>query len=94
MADDAGDPGARIDHKQKSGALYGVVAVTKPSARPAGEWNDSRLVVAQDHAEHWLNGVMTARYPIDVPFDSPILLQHHASEVRFRNIRIRRMPAN
>jgi len=91
MADDAGDPGARVDDRQKSGALYGVVAVSKPAARPAGEWNGSRLIVMEDHAEHWLNGTLTARYPVDVPFDSPIVLQHHSSEVSFRNIRVRRI---
>lgn len=94
MADDAGDAGARVDDRQKSGALYGVVAVSKPAARPAGEWNESRLVVTDDHVEHWLNGVMTARYPVDFAFDSPLILQYHASEVRYRNIRLRRIPAN
>jgi hypothetical protein len=91
MADDAGDPGARVDDRQKSGALYGVVPVSKAAARPAGEWNESRLLVMDDHVEHWLNGVMTARYPVDFAFDSPVLLQHHASEVRYRNIRLRRI---
>jgi hypothetical protein len=93
MADDAGDGGARVDDRQKSGALYGVVAVSKPAAKAAGEWNESRLVVLADHVEHWLNGVMTARYPVDVPFASPVSLQHHQSEVRFREIRIRRIGA-
>lgn len=91
MADDAGDAGARVDDQQKSGALYGVVAVSRPAAKAAGEWNRSRLVVTEDHVEHWLNGVMTARYAVDVAFDSPLLLQHHASEVRFREIRVRRI---
>ncbi|MBL8226876.1 MAG: DUF1080 domain-containing protein [Bryobacterales bacterium] len=91
MADDAADPGARVDDKQKSGALYGLVAVSRPAAKPAGEWNDSRLIVLEDHAEHWLNGLLTARYPVDVPFESPIVLQHHSSEVSFRNIRVRRI---
>ena len=90
MADDAGDPGARIDDSQKSGALYGVAPVFKPAAKRAGELIESRLFVADDHVEHWLNVVMTALYPVDVPFASPLSLQHHRSEVRFRNIRVRR----
>lgn len=89
MADDSGDPGALIDDRQKSGALYGVVPVSRQAAKQAGEWNSSRLVIAADHVEHWLNGVMTARYPVDAAFESPVSLQHHRSEVRFRNIRIR-----
>lgn len=91
MADDAGDPGARVDDRQKSGALYGIVPVSKANAKPAGQWNESRLLVAEDHAEHWLNDIMTAMYPIDVLFDSPVVLQHHSSEVRIRNIKIRRL---
>jgi hypothetical protein len=35
------------------------------------------------------NGAMTARYETDIPFASAIALQHHTTEVRFRNIRIR-----
>ncbi len=92
MADDSGDGGAIADDRQKSGALYGVVPVSKPIARPAGQWNESRLLVAEDHVEHWLNGQLAARYPIDVAFASPISLQHHGSVVRFRNIRIRPLP--
>lgn len=52
---------------------------------------ESRLLVTDDHVEHWLNGVMTATYPIDVPFDSPVVLQHHSSEVRVRSIQIRQL---
>jgi hypothetical protein len=89
IADDTGDPGARSDPRQRSGALYGVTAVSRSLAKPLGEWNQSRILVTQDHVEHWLNGVLSARYPVDVPFPSPISLQHHVSDVRFRNIRIR-----
>jgi hypothetical protein len=89
VADDQGDPGAKIDARQKSGSLYGIVPVSQPAARAPGEWNESRIVVTEDHVEHWLNGVETARYAVDVPLESPIVLQHHNSEVRFRNLRIR-----
>jgi hypothetical protein len=89
LADDAADPGARVDPEQRSGALYGVTAMDKSGALPVGQWNRSRIVVAREHVEHWLNGVKTAEYPVDLPFASPISLQHHRSEVRFRNLRIR-----
>ena len=91
VADDDGDPGARVDPRQRSGALYAVVPVQRSAARVVGEWNDSRIVVTRDRIEHWLNGVQTVNYRVDVPFASPILLQHHGSEVRFRNLRIRRL---
>lgn len=89
VADDDGDPGARVDNSQKSGALYAVVPVNRAAAKPVGEWNQSRILLTDDHVEHWLNGVETARYAIDVPFASPISLQHHSTVVRFRNLRIR-----
>jgi hypothetical protein len=30
---------------------------TANASRPAGEWNQSRMVVQGDHVEHWVNGV-------------------------------------
>ena len=88
VADDDGDPGARIDPRQRSGALYSVTPVERSEAKPLGEWNESRIVVTADHVEHWLNGKTTARYATDIPFASSIVLQHHTTEVRFRNVRI------
>jgi len=70
VADDDGDAGARVDARQKSGALYAVVPVSRPASKPVGEWNESRILLASDHVEHWLNGVETARYVIDTPFAS------------------------
>ena len=89
VADDDGDPGARIDPRQKSGALYAVTPVGKSAAKPVGEWNSSRILLSPDHVEHWLNGIETARYAIDTPFASPIVLQHPNTVVRFRNLKIR-----
>ena len=65
----------------------------KTAARAVEEWNESRVLVHRDHVEHWLNGLLTAREAVDLPFTSPISLQHHNSELRFRNIRIRAIPS-
>ena len=92
IADDNGDPGARVDPRQRSGALYGVTPVEKSVAKPIGEWNEARIRVTAERIEHWLNGVKTAEFPVDVPLSSPIVLQYHFTEVRFRNLRIRRLP--
>ena len=89
VADDDGDPGARIDPKQRSGALYSVTPVEHFEAKPLGQWNESRIVVTADRVEHWLNGSVTARSATDIPFASAIVFQHHTTEVRFRNVRIR-----
>jgi 3-keto-disaccharide hydrolase len=93
VADDEGEPGTRVDPKQRSGSLYAVTAVERSLAKPVGEWNEGRIVVLPDHVEHWLNGQLTASHATDVPFASTIVLQHHTTEVRFRNIRIKRLGA-
>ena len=93
VADDDGDPGARTDPRQRSGALYSVTPMAHSAAKPLGQWNESRIVVTAESVEHWLNGSVTARYATDIPFASAIVLQHHTTEVRFRNIRIRPLDA-
>jgi hypothetical protein len=92
IADDNGDPGARVDPRQRAGALYGVTPVEKSAARPVGEWNEAHIRVTRERIEHWLNGTKTAEYPVDVPLPSPIVLQYHFTEVKFRNLKIRRLP--
>jgi hypothetical protein len=56
MIDDAGHPDARNGDTHTSGALYDMLAPKRLAAKPAGEWNQSRLVVVGDRIEHWLNG--------------------------------------
>jgi hypothetical protein len=89
VADDEGDAGALRDPRQRSGAFYGVTPISRSAARPAGAWNESRIVVSKERVEHWLNGEKVAETGVDVSFPSPIALQHHNSEVRFRKMRIR-----
>lgn len=44
--------------KQTAGSLYDLVpAAPSNAARPAGEWNASRIVFRGTRIEHWLNGV-------------------------------------
>lgn len=44
--------------KQTAGSLYDLAPATPGSAaRPAGEWNASRIVFVGTRIEHWLNGV-------------------------------------
>jgi hypothetical protein len=58
MLDDTGD--AHRDWRGKvhrTAAFYDIAAPAddKPM-KPAGEWNNSRIVVKGQHIEHWLNG--------------------------------------
>lgn len=58
LLDDANYPNQRGINVHSTGALYSMIQPRKLVARPAGEWNESRLVVKGDHFEHWINGVM------------------------------------
>ncbi len=66
MLDDTGD--AHRDWRgavHRNAALYDLIApaADKPM-RPAGEWNQSRIVVKGKNAEHWLNGRRVLAYEI------------------------------
>lgn len=90
LVDDESNPDSRGQPAKQTGALYGVVAPGTHAARPAGEWNSSRIVVAPGRVEHWLNGVKVVEYR-RVAKRSPIVLQNHHSAVWFRNLRIRQL---
>ena len=59
LLDDDVHPDAKKgkDGNRKTGSLYDLIpaAADKPY-HPAGQWNDSRIVVNGSHIEHWLNG--------------------------------------
>ena len=92
LVDDAGDPGAVRRPTERSGALYSLIAPSKSVVKPAGEFNHSILVVRGRHCEHWLNGEKVVEYGTESePIESPILLQHHGTDVWFRAVRVRRL---
>lgn len=64
MVDDA----SVADAKQQTAALYSVFAprADKP-LRPPGQWNHSRILVQNNHVEHWLNGVKVLAYELGSP---------------------------
>jgi hypothetical protein len=47
-----------------TGSNYALHAPARDVARPAGEWNEVRLVVRGDHVEHWLNGEKIVEYEL------------------------------
>lgn len=56
VIDDTGNADARRGAIRQAGALYDMIAITQPNERPAGEFNQARIVVRGNHIEHWLNG--------------------------------------
>ena len=45
-------------------SVFGLYPFPAGIVRPAGEWNDARLVVRGNHVEHWLNGTMVVEYEL------------------------------
>ncbi len=56
MIDNARHPDAKRGAVYQTGALYSLVPPSTDSARPVGEFNQSRLIVQGNHFQHWLNG--------------------------------------
>ena len=52
----------KLEDWQKSGADYAMHPPSGIAAKPAGEYNRTRIVVKGDHVEHWLNGVKVADF--------------------------------
>lgn len=71
MTDDAANRDAKSNAKHTAGALYDMVAPTGAVVKPAGEWNQSRIVVRGDHVEHWLNGAKV----VDASLKDPAVLE-------------------
>ena len=67
LIDDERHPDARRDEAHKTGALYSFLPPTRHSAKPAGEWNNARILVRASTIEHWINGVQVLKGRLDDP---------------------------
>jgi hypothetical protein len=59
-----------VDNKKDNhlaGSVYDLYAAPKDAAKPAGEWNQTRIVAKGNHVEHWLNGKKVASYDVGSP---------------------------
>lgn len=65
MIDDERHPDGKRGPLYQTAAFYDVLppAADKPR-RPAGEWNESRIVVRGNRVEHWLNGKNVLTYEL------------------------------
>ena len=48
-----------------AGALYGLYPAPRDAVKPAGEWNQARIVARGSKVEHYLNGVLTGKGDFD-----------------------------
>ena len=65
IIDDARHPDALIGPKRQTSALYDVMSAANRPIKPAGELNESRIIVSGTHVEHWLNGVKVLQYELE-----------------------------
>ncbi|HUF79889.1 MAG TPA: DUF1080 domain-containing protein [Burkholderiales bacterium] len=67
VIDDHGHPDAAHSPDRAAGSLYSMLAPSKQAAKPAGQFNQAKIVVRGENVEHWLNGekVLTGR--LDAP---------------------------
>ena len=63
LIDDLGYP-EKLSEKQLSGANYDMQAPSVKVAKPAGEFNHTKIVINKGHVEHWLNGAKVVEYEL------------------------------
>ena len=65
MLDDESPKWAKQPTKNRTAAFYEVLPpVANKGYKPAGEWNQSRILVKGNHVEHWLNGKLAIAYEL------------------------------
>lgn len=64
MLDDERHPDAKVrDGEHRTGALYDLIPPPADKIyHPAGEWNQSRILVKGNHVEQYLNGAKTVEF--------------------------------
>jgi hypothetical protein len=67
VIDDKKHPDALMNASSRAGALYRMAAPAQAAAKPAGEFNEGRIVLRGLRVEHWLNGVKV----VDIRLDDP-----------------------
>ena len=67
IIDDQKHADAKIGGHRQTAAFYDVLPATNRTTKPAGEFNQSRIVVSGKHVEHWLNGTRVLQYELASP---------------------------
>lgn len=61
--------------KTRAGSLYDLVGPKKDMVKPAGEWNEARVVAQGTHIRHYLNGELI----VDIDMNSDEYREAHAA---------------
>jgi hypothetical protein len=103
VLDNSAERYAKLKPYQYHGSIYGVVPAKRGALKPVGEWNSEEIVAAGSHIKVTVNDQVIV--DADVADLKPkhaglhrqsghIALLGHNSPVRFRNIRVRELPAD
>ncbi|HYF69045.1 MAG TPA: DUF1080 domain-containing protein [Ohtaekwangia sp.] len=72
ILDNTCHPDAKI-HKHRAGDLYDLIACSSETVKPAGEWNQVRIVSKNARYEFWLNGTNVVSFTMhDAAWDEMI----------------------
>ena len=67
LIDDERHADAKIGPHRQTAAFYDVLPAENRPLRPAGQWNQSRVVSNGKTIEHYLNGTKVLQYELDSP---------------------------
>ena len=78
LSDGASEVGTRAN--QRPASLFAMAGPTNDFSRPAGQWNEARIVRRGAQIEHWLNGQLAVKLDFTAP---AIKTQFQEMESRF-----------
>jgi inosose dehydratase len=81
IIDDERHADAKIGPHRQTAAFYDVLPAERRTLKPAGDFNDSRILVNGTHVEHWLNGTRVLHYEL-----SSAALQQAIDKSKFKGI--------
>jgi hypothetical protein len=67
VLDDSGHADAKVGTHRQTAAFYDVLPAADRPLKPAGEWNQSQVIVKGKNVEHWLNGKRVLQYELESP---------------------------
>jgi hypothetical protein len=66
VLDNTCHPDAKII-KHRAGDLYDLISCSKETVKPAGQWNQARIVSKNANMEFWLNGTKVVTFAMHTP---------------------------
>jgi len=79
MLDDSSFP--ELSRKNLTASWYSVLESHDAKPKPAGEFNQSRLIVTGNHVEHWLNGVKVLEFELGTAATAALIGQSNFKNV-------------